>query len=196
MQMKEYEELIHECMNCEKCGLSTTRTASVLGVGSLITNLIFIGEGPGEEEDRTGIPFVGRAGQMLTRMLGAIDIPRNDIYLTNIVRCRPPNNRTPHKEEIESCFPYLLRLLDIIQPRILCTVGAPATSTILGKKTPISKVHGVEQKVIIGTHQYIVFPIYHPAFLLRREKFNQECIEKQETWDDLQRLQQLYQFKE
>jgi uracil-DNA glycosylase len=185
-----YEELLCELRDCQMCPLHEKRSSVVPGVGSLVARLVFIAEGPGEDEDRTGIPFVGRAGQLFTKMLTAVHIPRNDVFITNIVKCRPPKNRNPSKEEIQSCYPSLEKQIRYIQPSIISTLGAPATSTILGKRVSMGESRG---RPIEGTFfgvECILFPMYHPAYLLRAED------KKGIAWKDLQKLELLYRLKE
>lgn len=154
---------------CTKCRLHENRTNAVPGDGDKNADLIFIGEAPGEQEDMEGSPFVGRAGELLNELLESIDLSRDDVFITNIVKCRPPDNRDPKRDEIDTCKPYLQRQISLIDPKLICTLGNHATETLIGKKG-ISKIHGEE-------HSYRgkkVIPMYHPAAAL----YNPNLIEE------------------
>ncbi|ADY73094.1 phage SPO1 DNA polymerase-related protein [Desulfurobacterium thermolithotrophum DSM 11699] len=165
---KELEKLKEEVLNCCKCRLCKTRTNVVFGEGDTTTNLMFIGEAPGEQEDLQGRPFVGRAGQLLTRFLNLYGISRDKIFITNVVKCRPPGNRNPAQDEIKSCYPFLEKQIEIIKPKVILCLGAFAARTILNlpEKTPISRIRGKEQKL----GEIVVIPTFHPAYLLRNRK--------------------------
>ncbi|WP_022847630.1 MULTISPECIES: uracil-DNA glycosylase [unclassified Desulfurobacterium] len=162
------EKLKDEVLKCKKCRLAETRHNVVFGEGNPKTNLMFIGEAPGEQEDLQGRPFVGRAGQLLTRFLNLFGIERERVYITNIVKCRPPKNRNPQPDEIKTCYPYLNKQIEIIKPKVILCLGAFAARTVLNlpEKTPISKIRGQEFKV----KDYIVIPTFHPAYLLRNRR--------------------------
>ncbi|WP_297447078.1 uracil-DNA glycosylase [Desulfurobacterium sp.] len=162
------EKLKEEVLKCKKCRLAETRHNVVFGEGNPKTNLMFIGEAPGEQEDLQGRPFVGRAGQLLTRFLNLFGIERERVYITNIVKCRPPKNRNPKPDEIKTCYPYLNKQIEIIKPKVILCLGAFAARTVLNlpEKTPISKIRGQEFKV----KDYIVIPTFHPAYLLRNRR--------------------------
>lgn len=162
---EELERLKEEVLKCCKCRLCKTRTNVVFGEGNPETNLMFVGEAPGEQEDLQGRPFVGRAGHLLTRFLNLYDVSRDKIYITNIVKCRPPHNRNPEPDEIKACHPYLKRQIELIKPSVIICLGAFATRTILNlpEKTPISRVRGKKQKL----GDVVVVPTFHPAYLLR-----------------------------
>ena len=148
---------------CTQCKLSQGRNTIVFGAGDPAARLVIIGEGPGEEEDRQGKPFVGRAGQLLTKMLDSVGITREEVYICNIVKCRPPGNRNPEPEEIAACAPYLAGQLAAIQPGVICTLGTFASQHLLRTREPISRLRG-------QLHQLggaVVVPMFHPAFLLR-----------------------------
>jgi len=168
--------------HCERCPLHRGRTQVVFGVGNPHSPLMFVGEGPGEQEDLQGKPFVGRAGQLLTKMLAAIRLRREDVYITNIVKCRPPNNRTPTDEEMAACIPILRQQFAIIRPRILVTLGAAATRAIIDPKARITQIRG--QWVERGGVKMIA--TYHPAYLLRNPA------KKVEAWEDLQAIRAAY----
>ena len=178
-----------EVRGCIKCRLSQGRTQTVFGEGSPTAEIVFIGEGPGEEEDRTGRPFVGRAGELLTRMIAAMGLKRSDVYICNIVKCRPPGNRVPAVDESEACRPYLLRQLQIISPKVIVTLGNPATQKLLETTVGITKIRGQWQKLplLIGGPAGIdVMPTFHPAFVLRQ--YTAEVRSK--VWADLQQVMQ------
>lgn len=158
------EELRDEAKECRKCSLWKGRTQVVFGVGNNQADLMFVGEAPGYYEDVQGEPFVGPAGQLLTKMLAAIGLKRADVYITNVLKCRPPNNRDPLPVEVEVCVPfYLNQQIEIIKPKIVSTLGNYATRVMLKKNVSISKVRGQQFK----GDGYFIFPIYHPAAILR-----------------------------
>lgn len=156
------QELAAEASTCTRCRLAKGRTQVVFGVGSPLADLMFIGEGPGYYEDKQGEPFVGAAGQLLTRLLGEIGLRREDVYITNVVRCRPPGNRDPMPDEIEACAQFTEGTLENIRPRVLVTLGNFATRVILGKQVSISRVRG--QRFTIDGRT--VIPTFHPAAVL------------------------------
>lgn len=156
-------ELGREASTCTKCRLSNGRTQVVFGVGNPDAQVMFIGEGPGYYEDKQGEPFVGAAGQLLTRLLGEIGLRREDVYITNVVRCRPPGNRDPLPDEIEACRPYTVGTLELVQPRLIVTLGNFATRVILDRSVSISRVRG--QRFVMDGRT--VIPTFHPAAILR-----------------------------
>ena len=168
----------HQIKNCKKCPLGATRTHFVFGVGNSAADLMLIGEAPGRDEDLQGIPFVGRAGQLLTLMLRAIDLKREEVFIANVLKCRPPNNRDPLPDEIEKCEPYLLRQIEIIEPRLIVTLGRFASASLLRTKESLGslreQVHDYNQVPLIVT--------YHPAALLRNPQL------KRQAWDDLKTI--------
>jgi DNA polymerase len=159
---KTLQELAHEASSCTRCRLAGGRTQVVFGVGSPEAGVMFIGEGPGYYEDKQGEPFVGAAGQLLTKLLGEIGLRREDVYICNIVKCRPPGNRDPLPDEIESCRPFLTGQIDNVGPRLIVTLGNFATRVILDKQVSISRVRG--QKFTIEGRT--VIPTFHPAAVL------------------------------
>ncbi len=173
-QLEKKEELLNklkeECLKCTKCELHKLRTNLVFGEGNINSPLLFVGEAPGEQEDLEGRPFVGRAGKLLTTILNQFGIDRTKIYIANVLKCRPPNNRDPKPEEIKECFPYLKRQIEIIKPKVILCLGAFAARTILNlaEKTPISKIRGKE--FYSEEFKAYVIPTYHPAFLLRQRR--------------------------
>ncbi len=170
--VRELEKLEKEAKKCCRCRLCKTRTNVVFGEGDPQTNLMFVGEAPGEQEDLQGRPFVGRAGQLLTRFLNLYGVKRERVYITNVVKCRPPNNRNPAPDEISTCYPFLERQIGLISPKVILCLGAFAARTILNlpEKTPISKIRGKKQKVRFGDREIYVIPTFHPAYLLRNRR--------------------------
>jgi DNA polymerase len=159
------QELAHSLHNCQHCKLAKLgRTQVVFGVGNPNAQVMFIGEGPGFHEDRQGEPFVGAAGKLLNELLHSAGLSRAEIYIANVVKCRPPNNRDPEPDEVETCKPFLFQQIDIIKPKLLCTLGRWSTETILERKVSITKIRGQ----IIRHNNLIVFPLLHPAAALHQ----------------------------
>ncbi|GAB6134499.1 type-4 uracil-DNA glycosylase [Thermococcus prieurii] len=173
--MKKLEERIR---NCRKCPLGGLRTNAVPGSGSYDAKVMFVGEAPGYWEDQKGLPFVGRAGKVLDELLAGIGLSRDEVYITNIVKCRPPENRDPTEEEIKACSPYLDRQIDIIRPKVIVPLGRHSMRYILEKfgfkPEPISKIHGetFEARTLFG--KIIIMPMYHPAAALYRPPIREE----------------------
>jgi uracil-DNA glycosylase len=155
-----------ETAGCTRCALAEGRTQVVFGVGNADADLMFVGEAPGFHEDQQGIPFVGQAGKLLDRLLGGIGLQRSDIYIANVLMCRPPQNRDPQPEEIGACEPHLFRKIELIQPKLVATLGNFATKLLSGKPLGITRVHGHEQPVLLGTSRVLLYPLYHPAAAL------------------------------
>ena len=151
---------------CTRCALAQTRTQVVFGAGSPTAELMFVGEAPGFHEDKNGIPFVGAAGKLLSKLLDGIGLSRDDVYICNTVKCRPPGNRNPLPEELEACETHLFRQIEIIQPRLVATRGNFATKLLSGKPAGITQVHGREQQVVLGGRPVTLYPIFHPAAAL------------------------------
>ena len=160
-------ELYREVAGCTRCPLHADRTKVVFGSGNADAELIFVGEAPGAEEDRQGLPFVGRAGQLLNKLLEEIGMKREDVFIANILKSRPPGNRDPQPDEIEACWPYLERQIDLIEPRVIATLGNFATKKITGSQTGITRVAGVPQVHELGGRTVFVYPLFHPAAALR-----------------------------
>jgi DNA polymerase len=163
---------------CARCGLHKTRTKVVFGQGNPNARLMFVGEGPGRDEDLQGEAFVGRAGMLLTRIIKAMGMDRKDVYIANIVKCRPPGNRNPEPDEISECLPYLVEQIDIIGPEVICTLGGVATQTLTGQRAGITALRG-------RFHSYRgikLMPTFHPAACLRKP----EC--KRDVWEDVKRI--------
>ncbi len=185
--MKNYsslKKLNSECVECTSCSLSETRKNVVVGKGNESAQVVIIGEGPGEQEDITGLPFVGRAGKMLDTALSSVDIdPLEDCYITNIVKCRPPNNRKPSAVESEACMPWLNEQINLLKPKIIILAGSTAVQSFLGIDEPISKIRG--QWIEKDNIKYM--PIFHPSYLLRNPSKNKGK-PKWLTWQDLKKV--------
>jgi DNA polymerase len=160
-------EVYHEASGCTRCPLAEGRTKVVFGNGNADADLMFVGEAPGAEEDRQGLPFVGRAGQLLTQLLGEIELTREDVFVANVLKCRPPGNRDPQPLEIETCKPYLTTQVELIQPKVIGTLGNFATKLLTGNPTGITKVRGTPQVHEIGGVTVFLMPLLHPAAALR-----------------------------
>jgi uracil-DNA glycosylase len=161
--------------DCRKCGLCDTRTKTVPGEGAATAKLVVVGEGPGRTEDETGRPFVGRAGELLTKILAAIDLPREQVYICNIVKCRPPENRQPQFDEIAACLPYLYRQIELVNPKVILAMGSTAAQSLLSTKQSLGALRD-------HIHRFRGIPLvvtYHPAALLRNPNW------KRPTWDDV-----------
>jgi uracil-DNA glycosylase len=151
---------------CTTCALAQGRTQVVFGSGSPDADLMFVGEAPGFHEDQQGVPFVGQAGKLLDTLLGAIGLTRADVFVANVLKCRPPGNRDPLPEEIAACEPHLFRQIELIQPKLVATLGNFATKLLSGKPAGITRVHGYEQEVTLGARNVLLYPIFHPAAAL------------------------------
>jgi DNA polymerase len=156
-----------QALGCTRCPqLAATRTTVVFGSGHADADLMFVGEAPGRHEDEQGIPFVGRAGKLLDELLESIGLVRADVFVCNVLKCRPPGNRDPHPAEIEHCQDYLMRQVELIEPRVICTLGNFATKLLRGDPTGITRLHGREEVRVIGTRAVRLYPIFHPAAAL------------------------------
>jgi uracil-DNA glycosylase family 4 len=155
-----------EARVCTRCALHQTRSTVVFGAGNADADLMFIGEAPGANEDRMGLPFVGQAGKLLDKLLAEIGLERGDVFICNVLKCRPPNNRDPHPNEIEACNEYLRRQVDLIEPTVICTLGNFSTKLLRADSTGISRLHGREEVRIIGPRAVRLYPLYHPAAAL------------------------------
>jgi len=155
-----------ETAGCTRCPLADGRTNVVFGAGSPDADLMLVGEAPGFHEDQQGVPFVGQAGQLLDRLLDAIGLTRGDVYVANTLKCRPPGNRDPHPDEIAACEPHLFRQIELVQPRVVATLGNFATKLLSGRPLGITRVHGQELEVTLGTTNVMLYPLYHPAAAL------------------------------
>ena len=177
---RELEKIDAQVRDCRKCALHRTRTQTVFGVGRPDAACMFIGEGPGAEEDARGEPFVGRAGKLLDAMLAAIGLGRSDVYIANIVKCRPPRNRDPHADEIIACSGYLRRQIETVSPRLLVAAGRVAAQSLLSTTKPIGQLRGRTYRY--GEDRLPVLVMYHPAYFLRSP------LEKRKAWEDLVRV--------
>ena len=171
---------------CQKCGLGQTRTKTVFGQGHPDARLVFVGEAPGYEEDQQGVAFVGRAGQLLSKMIVAMGLTRDEVFICNVLKCRPPNNRDPAADEIVACSPYLMRQLEIIQPEVIIALGAPAARTLLQVNVGIGRLrgrfHDFHLHGPLAGEPIPLMPTYHPAYLLRDPR------QKGKAWADLQKV--------
>lgn len=174
-------KLRKEVRQCSKCTLAATRKNVVFGEGKTNAQLVFVGEAPGEEEDIQGKPFVGRAGKLLDQLIERIGLGRSDVYICNVLKCRPPGNRDPEEQEREVCKHYLFAQLELIKPKIICTLGRHAYNTLLGVDERITRIRGM----LTSYRGTSLLPTYHPSFLLR----NQNKIN--EAWEDMEKLKQL-----
>ncbi len=176
------EAIREEMGECRRCKLHSTRTQIVFGTGNPEARLIFVGEGPGRDEDLQGQPFVGLAGQLLTKIIQAISLSREVVYITNIIKCRPPGNRNPEPDEIGACESFLIKQLEVIRPKMICALGTFAAQTLLKTEEKISLLRG-------RFHRYqgiLLMPTYHPAFLLRNPGH------KREVWEDMKKIKKEY----
>ena len=172
------ENIRKEMGNCQRCPLGKTRTQLVFGEGNPDSDLMFIGEGPGQDEDLQGRPFVGRAGKLLDKIIQAMGYKREEVYIGNVVKSRPPNNRAPEPEEVAACMPFLLKQIEVIEPKIIVCLGATATKWLLNTEVSISKLRGT----FIDWNGIQIMPTYHPAFLLRNSNM------KRPVWEDMQKV--------
>jgi uracil-DNA glycosylase len=175
------EKIREDLGDCKRCPLCSTRTHIVFGSGNPKARLVFVGEAPGADEDMQGLPFVGKAGQLLTKIIESIGLKREEVYICNVIKCRPPNNRFPEKDEISICSPFLLRQLEAIRPKIICCLGAAAAQTVLKTKSSIGLLRGRFQDYRGAK----VLATYHPAYLLR----NPEA--KRDVWEDMKKIRAL-----
>ncbi|MFL5823872.1 MAG: uracil-DNA glycosylase family protein [Solirubrobacteraceae bacterium] len=163
---EQLKVLYAEVRDCTRCPLHQGRTNAVFGAGNADAELMFIGEAPGANEDRLGLPFVGAAGKLLDRLLGEIGLDRKDVWIGNVLRCRPPDNRDPQPREIESCQAYLFEQVRLIEPSVICTLGNFSTKLLRGDTTGISRLHGREEVRVVGSRAVRLYPLFHPAAAL------------------------------
>ena len=178
----ELEIFRRQICDCTQCALGETRQNFVFGAGDPHAGIVFVGEAPGAEEDRRGEPFVGASGQLLSRIIEAMQLRREEVYICNVLKCRPPNNRDPSPQEIATCKPHLERQLELIRPKVICTLGRFAAQTLLQKTESMGHLRG-------QVHQYMDIPVvctYHPAALLHNPQW------KRPTWEDVRQLRQIY----
>jgi len=174
------EEIQRELGDCKRCKLHSKRRTIVFGEGDEEAKLMVVGEGPGYDEDVQGRPFVGKAGQLLTRILQSVQIEREQVYITNVIKCRPPENRNPEPDEIEKCYPFLLKQIETIRPKTICALGTFAAQTLLKTDAKITSLRGRS----FDFSGIKIFPTYHPAYLLRNPE------RKREVWEDMKRIAQ------
>lgn len=177
-ELESFHEKIKGCLRCE---LGGKRKKFVFGSGKENSDIMFIGEAPGEEEDRTGKPFVGAAGELLTKIIEAMHLKRDDVYICNILKCRPPNNRDPRNSEIASCEPYLVKQIELVKPKVICALGRFAAQTLLGSNESMGRLR-------LNSHSFQGIPVvatYHPAALLRNPQW------KRPTWEDMKKVRRL-----
>ena len=168
--------------DCTRCKLHTLgRTHIVFGVGNPGADLLFVGEAPGADEDEQGIPFIGRAGQLLTKIIEAIELKRDDVYIANIIKCRPPQNRNPEQDEVDTCEPFLFRQIEVVKPKVIVALGKYAAQTLLKTETPISRLRGQ----VFDYRGAKLIPTFHPAYLLRNPS------SKREVWEDMKLVKRL-----
>lgn len=179
------EDIKIDLGDCQRCRLATGRKHIVFGKGNVAARLVFVGEGPGFEEDQKGEPFVGAAGRLLTKIIEAIELSREQVYICNIIKCRPPGNRNPERDEIESCLPFLERQLAAIRPDFVCALGKVAAQTLLKSDLPISRLRGR----FYDYNGMKILPTYHPAYLLRNPE------KKREVWEDMKLLMKEYRYE-
>ena len=175
------EQIGSDLGDCRRCRLSAGRTRIVFGQGNPQARLVFVGEAPGFEEDRSGSPFVGPAGQLLTKIIEAMKLTRDQVYICNVIKCRPPDNRDPEQDEIASCRPFLERQIAAINPEVICTLGSHAAHTLLDTNLPVSRLRGRFQ----AFNEIRVMPTYHPAYLLRHPE------RKRDVWEDMKKIMAL-----
>ncbi len=155
-----------EVAGCTRCPLAKGRTQVVFGAGSPAAELMLVGEAPGFHEDRQGVPFVGAAGQLLGKLLAGIGLSRDEVFIANVLMCRPPGNRDPQPDEIEACEPHLWRKIELIRPKVIATLGNFATKLLSGRPLGITRVHGMESEVVLGGHRVLLYPLFHPTAAL------------------------------
>ena len=182
VERQTLEDVRHELGDCTRCKLCQGRTNLVFGIGNPRAELVFVGEGPGADEDAQGIPFVGRAGQLLTKMIEAMGFARDDVYICNVVKCRPPGNRNPEPDEVKACEPFLRAQLQAVQPKAIVALGKFAAQTLLRDSTPITRLRGTWREY----EGIKLMPTFHPAYLLRQPA------EKKKAWEDLQQVMKFF----
>lgn len=180
----ELNSLNREIFKCNKCPLFKAKTNYVPGEGSVTPDIVFIGEGPGETEDKFGKPFIGKAGQLLEKIINKMGYKREEIFISNIVKCRPPNNRDPMKKEVEACLPYLRKQLEILKPKVIVCLGRVALNTLLNENYSISKVRGN----IFNYMDVPLIPTYHPSYILHKKERSEISKVKWELWSDMEKV--------
>ena len=164
--LTELEAFARQVAGCTKCRLAQGRTQVVFGIGDPEADLMFVGEAPGFHEDKQGVPFVGQAGKLLDKLLAGIGLTRSDVFVANVLKCRPPGNRDPQPDEIQACEGHLWKQIELIQPKVVATLGNFATKLLSGRQLGITRVHGQEQETTLGGNKVLLYPLYHPAAAL------------------------------
>jgi DNA polymerase len=177
-------ELSREILQCRRCRLHETKTHYVPGEGSQHPGILFVGEGPGETEDQFGRPFIGRAGQLLDKIIQKMGLSREDVFIGNVVKCRPPNNREPLKDEVEACLPFLLRQIALLQPRVIVCLGKVALNNMLGTSHSMGRIRGQW----LSFNGIPLLPTYHPAFILHKKDKDEISKAKWEVWEDMEKV--------
>ena len=191
----DHDALFKLAQTCNACQLCDERTNVVFHSGNPNADLMIIGEGPGQQEDEQAVPFVGRAGQLLTKILESVEIKRDDIYIANTVKCRPPKNRTPFQEEMDACRDYLVRQIQLVQPKIICLLGSAAIKSVLGPTDTISKIRGqwITKPVDYMNDDLYIMPMFHPSYLLRNPS-KEKGAPKWLTWTDMKEVKAALNF--
>ncbi len=190
--VSELRELTRKILSCQKCILHKTKTNYVPGEGNISPEIMFVGEGPGATEDKFGRPFIGKAGNLLEKIIGKMGYSRETVFIGNIVKCRPPNNRDPQKDEVEACIPFLEEQIRILKPKVIVCLGKVALNNLLNTNYPISKVRG-ELFKYMGIP---VIPTYHPAFILHKKERSEVSRVKWETWNDMEKVLEIVKGEE
>jgi uracil-DNA glycosylase family 4 len=177
-------ELNRQILQCRRCRLHESKTHYVPGEGNNRPDILFIGEGPGETEDQFGRPFIGKAGQLLDKIIQKMGLGREDVFIGNVVKCRPPNNREPLKDEVEACLPYLLKQVDILRPKIIVCLGKVALNNMLGTSHSMGRIRGQ----LLSFHGIPLMPTYHPAYILHKKDKEEITRAKWEVWEDMQKV--------
>jgi len=177
-------ELDREILQCRRCRLHESKTHYVPGEGSNHPDILFIGEGPGETEDQFGRPFIGKAGQLLDKIIQKMGLEREDVFIANVVKCRPPNNREPLKDEVETCLPYLSRQIGILQPKVIVCLGKVALNNLLGTSHSMGRIRGQ----LLSFHDIPLIPTYHPSYILHKKDKEEITRAKWEVWEDMQKV--------
>ena len=177
-------ELNRQILQCRRCRLHESKTHYVPGEGNNRPDILFVGEGPGETEDQFGRPFIGKAGQLLDKIIQKMGLGREDVFIGNVVKCRPPNNREPQKDEVEACLPYLLKQVDILRPKVIVCLGKVALNNMLGTSHSMGRIRGQ----LLSFHGIPLIPTYHPSYILHKKDKEEITRAKWEVWEDMQKV--------
>jgi uracil-DNA glycosylase len=177
-------ELDREILQCRRCRLHESKTHYVPGEGCNRPDILFVGEGPGETEDQFGRPFIGKAGQLLDKIIQKMGLERADVFITNVVKCRPPNNREPQRDEVEACLPYLSRQIAVLQPKVIVCLGRVALNNLLGTSHSMGRIRGQ----LLSFHDIPLIPTYHPSYILHKKDKEEISQAKWEVWEDMQKV--------